>query len=86
MHDTVGIIYQTVLKNRKSSEGTSEQLQNRSEDGECTGEPSVPCVHPGHKRKRTFDAIIPELQSYLKKPGWMMNYCLYPTILGTKQH
>lgn len=68
LHDTVGIIYQTVLENEESTEGTSEQLQNPSEHGECTGELSVSFVHAGHKRRRTLDAIIPELVPYSKKP------------------
>lgn len=68
LHDTVGIIYQTVIENEESTQGTSEQLQSRSEDGECTGEPSVPCTHIGQKRRRAFDAIIPELVPHSKRP------------------
>ncbi|KAL3265694.1 hypothetical protein HHI36_009897 [Cryptolaemus montrouzieri] len=52
---SIGIIYQTVLENEELTEEISEQLQNPSEDGECTGELSVSCVHAGYKRKRTLD-------------------------------
>lgn len=77
LHDTVGIIYQTIIENEGSTAEISQQLENRPGDIEILEEPSGEIANrQSKKRKRAFDIITPELVPYTKKPK--MNDQLLP--------
>lgn len=59
LHDTVSIIYQQVELNANVN---MQEPHASAEDSETLGNLR------GEKRRRTFDAIAAELESYLKKP------------------
>lgn len=69
LHDTVGIIYQTIIENEDVIEETSQQLQDMSTNIETIVESFDEVGNRrSNKRKRAFDVIISEIVPYTKKP------------------
>lgn len=64
MHDTVGIIFQNVEADARYESSIEEQVSRNVLDSveECPKEEN------SRKRRRTFDAITLNLESYSKKP------------------
>lgn len=58
MHDTVGIIYQHILP-------TDQNDENNIIEQEVAAQTEV-CAASRNKRRRTFDAVCPEIESYSK--------------------
>lgn len=75
LHDTVAILYQNESSNTGTDCSNLDNCDDRSVTENLIGSLSPPSIEPGassgqrnrSKRRRIFDAIIPELESYSKK-------------------
>ncbi|XP_028982536.1 uncharacterized protein LOC114841645, partial [Diachasma alloeum] len=61
LHDTVGIIFQFDESTLKESEAPTP-FRSESEDETENSDPNI------QRKRRTFDAIIPDVEPYLRKP------------------
>lgn len=73
LHDTVGIIYQDVMSETNEEEECAEESEREPEvqPEQIPTNTTETVNRPRRRRRRTFDAIAPELTPYLKKPKMM---------------